>query len=358
MALPTTGLCLHSKVALDACFTSRGNPPSGVPVDGSTVQEWQKTSSAAVSYAWDLVSGTDGGAIYDFDGMGNAALYFDGNTSVRRGLDTRTLAGTDDVYGTAFYAVLAPFTWAVSFRVASWPASGRGSIFGTLNGGRTQLAVGSDGHLFVRWMAYNSVVSIIDLGAIELNRSYSVILRYTRSGGDQLQVYVDDATTPVYNAAIATAQDHSYRPFGIGGEVQANANYFNGWIGEVAVYNTYVTGDTLTDLMSYLTTSWPNAPAGAPDVSSASRVPRPVYVLPSVVGLRKWVDYLPVVVSGTSTAAQVGTYDDGGCLHTVGVESIEGLTAGVDYLPVYLVDEVEGKRWRYDDEGFIPISNV
>lgn len=274
MALPTSNLVLHNRVGdSNSCFKTSGNPPSGLAADGDTVIEWAKQSGASVDYAFDQASGTDGYATFDSDGMGAPALYFNGRASGpedRQGLETRTLADDTYVAGTGFYAVLQPFTWAVAFRVNAFPSSGRGMIFGTPSGSQTQLYAGSDGHLRLRWIAFNYAVADYDLGAIETGRNYSAILRYTRSGGDQVQAYVDDVTTPVFNSSVLAAQDHNYRPFGIGGEVGSNSSYLDGWIGEVAAYSSYLAGADLADLMNYLVEAWPNAAPGGGGGASAA----------------------------------------------------------------------------------------
>jgi hypothetical protein len=276
MALPTSGLVLHNRVAdAGTCFKTIGNPPSGAAADGDVVLEWAKEADASVDYAFNPNNGTDGYVTFDADGMGAAALYMNGRASGpedRQGLVTRNLANSANVGGTSFYAVLAPFTWAVAFRVNAFPASGRGCIFGTLSGGQTALYASTDGKLKLWWWWFNNAVTDIDLGAIETGKNYVAIVRYKSSGGDQAQVYLDTVDTPVFNGAVIAAQDHGGRPFGIGGDISSNANYFDGWVGEIAAYNSYLAGADLSDLMNYLVAAWPNsAPGGGGGASAAPK---------------------------------------------------------------------------------------
>lgn len=81
-----------------------------------------------------------------------------------------------------------------------------------------------------------------------------------------------------------------------------------------------------------------------------------VYALPSIVGKRRWVDYVPVKV-GTYSGRQ-DSYDDLGSVKAEVLTSASGLVAWSDYTPVYEVtDGVEG-RWRTGEAGWIPVTDT
>lgn len=91
------------------------------------------------------------------------------------------------------------------------------------------------------------------------------------------------------------------------------------------------------------------APASQPDVTKIQ-----VYVLPSISGLRRWVDYIPVqvVVPG---AGKLGTYDDDGALAVEALASETGSVRWIDHIPVY----AEGtKKWSFDDNGYLPVDTL
>jgi hypothetical protein len=136
---------------------------------------------------------------------------------------------------------------------------------------------------------------------------------------------------------------------------------------EVLVDGTFVinsqTGTHSFDVRVYDQTdetwsAWTTAVVQAADSAGYSQMSvRTVYALPSVAGLRCWVDYIPVKVVVPNTD-DLGTFNDDGGLYTIGLTSVVGKIAWVDYVPVYVIAGVEGKQWRTDDDGWIPVSDV
>ncbi len=80
-----------------------------------------------------------------------------------------------------------------------------------------------------------------------------------------------------------------------------------------------------------------------------------VYVLASVDSLVRWVDYIPV---GEVPGCVSGRYDNDGCWAVDVISSTTGLTAWVDYTPVGVVDEVAAGKWRYENDGWIPVDTL
>lgn len=85
---------------------------------------------------------------------------------------------------------------------------------------------------------------------------------------------------------------------------------------------------------------------------------RTVFALSSVEGLTRWVDYIPVKVSTTHTAASVGTYNANGALLVKALPSVSGLQKWVDYIPVYVVADADAKGWTYDNDGFLWVTGA
>jgi hypothetical protein len=80
----------------------------------------------------------------------------------------------------------------------------------------------------------------------------------------------------------------------------------------------------------------------------------PVYILSSVTGLKRWVDYIPV--KSGAYAGRDDSFDEEGCLTPAALSSTTGLTAWVDYVPVFEVSDADEFRWSFDDRGFYPVE--
>ena len=79
-----------------------------------------------------------------------------------------------------------------------------------------------------------------------------------------------------------------------------------------------------------------------------------VYALASIVGLTRWVDYIPVKTVSTNATLQ-GTTNAGGYQPVEVLGSTTGLTAWVDYVPVY-EDAAATVPWTTNTTGYIPIA--
>lgn len=87
------------------------------------------------------------------------------------------------------------------------------------------------------------------------------------------------------------------------------------------------------------------------ETSAAERTD--IYILESDTGLVKWVDYIPVVRTGTKP----GRSDLAGCRAVRVLGSIVNKVAWVDYIPVFVVTET-ANGMRYENDGFVPIDSV
>jgi hypothetical protein len=73
----------------------------------------------------------------------------------------------------------------------------------------------------------------------------------------------------------------------------------------------------------------------------------------SAEGRRKWVDYIPVVMISGETPHSHDTYNNDGARGAGVFTSLAGRQEWVDYIPVVSVDEVPGKIWRSDEDGYM-----
>lgn len=80
-----------------------------------------------------------------------------------------------------------------------------------------------------------------------------------------------------------------------------------------------------------------------------------VFALPSVTGLVRWTDYIPVKLVASADAALEGRTDAGGFIPMDMLSSNTGLMGWVDYLPVY-VDNSATDAWAITAAGFIPYA--
>lgn len=79
------------------------------------------------------------------------------------------------------------------------------------------------------------------------------------------------------------------------------------------------------------------------------------FVLVSLTGLVRWVDYIPVkeVVPGRARS-----YDADGSIPVVELANETGSVRWVDHIPVGEVADDDSNMWRTDNAGFIPVTGL
>ena len=82
-----------------------------------------------------------------------------------------------------------------------------------------------------------------------------------------------------------------------------------------------------------------------------------VYFLPDVTGLTRWIDYIPMRVSGLDLGLQGNNYST--FIYTVGLSAVEAAASKkwIDYIPVY-EDLNASDEWQVSATGFIPFSTT
>jgi hypothetical protein len=77
-----------------------------------------------------------------------------------------------------------------------------------------------------------------------------------------------------------------------------------------------------------------------------------VFVLSSVSGLTKWIDYIPVKEIAAPT--KLNSYNNDDAMSVSPLASTTGKQAWIDYIPVYLV--TTGTAWSSNNDGYIPVN--
>lgn len=77
-----------------------------------------------------------------------------------------------------------------------------------------------------------------------------------------------------------------------------------------------------------------------------------VYVLSSVSGLTKWIDYIPVKEVAAPT--KLNSYNESDAMSVSPLVSTSGKQAWIDYIPVFIV--TSGTAWSSNNDGYIPVN--
>lgn len=93
-------------------------------------------------------------------------------------------------------------------------------------------------------------------------------------------------------------------------------------------------------------------------VDANNRTKMVVYEVPSIVGLTRWIDYIPVKSPpNENDLSLANTFANDGFILSNGLTSVTGLQAFVDYIPIY-VDNAATTAWTTDANGYIPLSDL
>ena len=93
-------------------------------------------------------------------------------------------------------------------------------------------------------------------------------------------------------------------------------------------------------------------------LDSSNRTQMVIYMLPSITGLTKWIDYIPVKSSpGEGDLTLINRYEANGYIYTTTLSDITGKQAWKDYIPVY-IDSSANTAWSNNNDGYIPMSGL
>lgn len=91
-------------------------------------------------------------------------------------------------------------------------------------------------------------------------------------------------------------------------------------------------------------------------VSTSKESQMVVFALPSVTGLRRWTDYIPVKLQATG-ADIANSFNTTGYLACDFLSGDIGKQAWIDYIPVF-IDNAATVPWQVSDTGFIPFNTL
>lgn len=272
MPLSTTNLALHVDIpGVDTVFENANgggsgihtNTPSGAPADGDLIEIWDDEGDG-------LYTGTPGVCLRYWNTTTNrpvlrsttsllmsmANLSFDGsNHNMRAALqDISTTRIASDFVGAsaktiivAFYAEAITLTSANPYENHTLVADATG-FFG--------LHLRSSGGTKVTAYSFNGVGNDTHEISCSAGASHVVVMRH-----DASNLYLSlDGGSETSTAAGATSNLGG--DFAIGKSSGASS-YFNGRIGEIAIYNAAITGSALSDSIAHFTSRW-LAPAFTP----------------------------------------------------------------------------------------------
>ena len=309
--------------------------------DGVAGELWLPMATAAGTnkFRWDGTSGTNANSpTYQAAHMnGKDALQFDGVQDYMVLYDA-ALAGAV-TFDTLLSTTKGSFMMVM--QVDSLPAAAK-VVFGDTDI-RLNLVLNTDGTMYVR--TYDGA-TLYNGTAFSVPFQTPFVLAVTRTTG-QTKVFVDDSNTPVVNEA-QTDPNTLNRTLAVGGKTTGMAPVS---ISELAIFSEAITGTDLTESMQYLAEEW--TISYTPGTNA-----KLIYVLPSITGLRRWVDYIPVQLSIPADLTDVNTYNDLGAIDTTAITDLTGKRAWVHYTPVYVTTDPASGRWRYDDNGWIPVTDI
>jgi hypothetical protein len=81
-----------------------------------------------------------------------------------------------------------------------------------------------------------------------------------------------------------------------------------------------------------------------------------VFALPSVAGLQRWTDYIPIKFQNTGSDI-ANSFDTNGYIACDFLTSTTGKQSWVDYIPVY-VDRAATVAWQVSDDGYLPFNTL
>lgn len=80
-----------------------------------------------------------------------------------------------------------------------------------------------------------------------------------------------------------------------------------------------------------------------------------VYILPSVSGLKRWKDYIPI--KEIVTPGSINTTNNNGAILVDMLDTLNNKQEWKDYIPVYL-DSSATEAWQISSIGFIPVNGT
>lgn len=254
MALPTTNLTFHCDSSdTDHIFTTyvAGGADTGTPTDGSAVQAWDdddgknfRMVEVTNSPLWRSSTPLMQLPCLDFDGTNDLMTSYAGDAGVGAaisnffGVSAKTLLGSIYIEGIA--------TNDATVYNNSGIFSDAGGYWGVF----TKNPSGSNYE--IHFYNYVAGVTSFAITGVSLNKSYVVVMRHN---GTTMYGDLYDATGNVGTGSVSSGATASLASNFQTGK-SWTTTYYNGRIGEFALYNAELTGSNLTDAIDYFTDKW------------------------------------------------------------------------------------------------------
>lgn len=273
MSLPTTGLTLHLRAdRTNNLFTTynASGVHSGVPVDGSAVQVWDDEGDGVSDVIARFASTSE--PLYrtatplmfrsclDFDGIDNV-LY----TKNQTGINTKALSSF--IANNAFTVAISIYPEVIDSSQASiWNNDGVIADAGAFWGLFLKDESGTK-----KVYGFNQGGSANSIGAT-INTGHSWVIIFRHDSGNIKLTTIDESLVETNPTDVASGNTTSLtNEVRIGRNWSGSVdNWYDGLIGEIAIYNVSVTGSDFTDLKNYFIAQWltPSAVAGLPFVAT------------------------------------------------------------------------------------------
>lgn len=266
MALPTTGLTLHCRAdrtnQLFTTYSSSGTH-TGTPNDGDAVQVWDDEGDgiADVCLAYEDV-GTEPNYRSGTPLMKHSCLDFDGSSDRLGSYNQTALAARplSDFFADNAKTVAIAF-WAEAITSTS-------STIGDSHRLLTDLGTGGAGDDFgltlydssgtKKIQAFN-FPSAYNIAELTVTTGHTWIAIVTHDGVNLSIVLIDEAGAET-SASVASGNTNNVAMttcrIQLGMGIPGTAGFYNGRIGELALYNAVVTGIDLADLKQYFKDQW------------------------------------------------------------------------------------------------------
>lgn len=263
MALPTSGLTGHYDASTNGklwkTFVS-GGPNTGVPADGDTIAVWEEASG--INRLWKQ-SAANGLPVWRQATPLMPLPCLDFTAGQRVVLTTNAAANiplSNLITASAATTLIAFYAESITSTAGSYNAhpligdtSGYWGVFLNVQGGVPSVSG------FIWSIVNKSLYASVTAGA-----PHVVMVRHD---GTNIYISVDggaESSLTCGNVDIVTGNVL------LGAGTYGGGPGLDGRIGEIAVYNTTLTGTPLSDAITYFTAKWLPAAAGGPDTTTSS----------------------------------------------------------------------------------------
>ena len=243
MALPTTGLTFHADASAVTDLWRSANPFANHPADGEDTEFWDDVEHADIAAASTGGSGASWRSgtplmllpCLDFDGTDSYKLS-NNAMSVDKTLANVITNSAFTVFGSIYVEAIS--TNAANFYDNDGILSDSGGFWGV--------------HVKTGNIVFGNYDGSADQVALAISLATSYYFMFRHEGGN---IYGSLNGGAESSAASGNTQDVTGQPR-IGRNFGGSNKFFNGRMGEIAIWNVALTGSDLTDAHAYFAAKW------------------------------------------------------------------------------------------------------